>query len=128
MPKLKENGLLFWKRFVDDTFTIIKKDADIIKLTEILNSFDTEIVFTSEEETNNSIAFLDILITRAPSNSTKSAFSTTIYRKATYTGLLTKWQSFVPKSYKASVISTRDPRVAVSPSPNNTVFFQRIGE
>ena len=106
MPKLKENGLLFWRRFVDDTFTILRKDADIAKLIEILNSFDTEIIFTSEEETNNSIAFLDILITRAPSNSPKSSFSTTIYRKATYTGLLTKWQSFIPESYKASVVST----------------------
>ena len=106
MPKLKENGLLFWRRFVDDTFTILRKDADIAKLIEILNSFDTEIIFTSEEETNNSIAFLDILITRAPSNSPKSSLSTTIYRKATYTGLLTKWQSFVPKSYKVSVVST----------------------
>ena len=106
MPKLKENGLLFWRRFVDDTFTILRKDADIAKLIEILNSFDTEIIYTSEEETNNSIAFLDILITRAPSNSPKSSFSTTIYRKATYTGLLTKWQSFVPKSYKVSVVST----------------------
>ena len=106
MPKLKENGLLFWRRFVDDTFTILRKDADIAKLIEILNSFDTEIIFTSEEETNNSIAFLDILISRAPSNSPKSSLSTTIYRKATYTGLLTKWQSFVPKSYKVSVVST----------------------
>ena len=105
MPKLKENGLLFWRRFVDGTFTIPQKDADIKKLTEILNSFDTEIVFTSEEEKNNSIAFLDILITRTSSNSSKNFVSTTIYRKTTYTGLLTKWQSFIPRSYKVSVIS-----------------------
>ena len=81
--------------------------ADIFySVPEILNSFDTEIVFKNEEESNNSIAFLDILITRTPSNSPKNFLSTTIYRKTTYTGLRTKWQSFVSKSYKVSVMSS----------------------
>ena len=35
----------------------------------------------------------------------KSGFSTRIYRKPTYTRLLTKWSSFVPHFYKVSVIS-----------------------
>ena len=33
-------------------------------------------------------------------------FATTIYRKPTYTGLITKWTSFVPHSYKVSTISS----------------------
>jgi hypothetical protein len=37
---------------------------------------------------------------------TLSSFSTTIYRKPTYTGLLTKWKSYVPHSYKISTISS----------------------
>ena len=31
---------------------------------------------------------------------------TTVYRKPTYTGLLTKWTSFVPRQYKVSAVST----------------------
>ena len=70
MSRLKRNGILFWKRFVDDTFVIIKKDADINKLIDILNSFDNNIIFTYEEEVDNSLPFLDIYITRLPPNDT----------------------------------------------------------
>jgi hypothetical protein len=87
----------------------VKKDANIDKILEILNSFDPDIVFTHEEEKYNSIPFLDIRIVRIPtSNSSNSIklFTTSIYRKSTYTGLLIKWDSFVPRSYKTSAISS----------------------
>jgi len=38
--------------------------------------------------------------------SSPCSFSTTIYRKPTYTGLMTKWNSFVPHSYKVSTITS----------------------
>ena len=60
---LEENGVIYWKRFVNDSFVLIKKDADVNKLLDILNKFDSAIQFTFEEEQNNSISFLDILIT-----------------------------------------------------------------
>ena len=109
MPRLKRDGVLFWRRFVDDTFVILEKNANVDNINEILNSFDQDITFTREEETNNSISFLDIFITRKPTNQswiTTSSFDTTIYRKSTYTGLITKWDSFVPDSYKVSTISS----------------------
>ena len=34
------------------------------------------------------------------------SFATTIYRKPTYTGLITKWDSYVPRAYKVSTISS----------------------
>ena len=37
---LEENGVIYWKRFVDDSFVLIKKDADVNKLLNILNKFD----------------------------------------------------------------------------------------
>ena len=37
---------------------------------------------------------------------TPPSFATTVYRKPTYTGLMTKWNSFVPHSYKVSTISS----------------------
>jgi hypothetical protein len=117
---------LFWRRFVDETFTIVKKDANIKNLIEILNSFDKEIVFTYEEEKKNSLPFFDINITRLPTNNlpinssnslphsssnnlpnnTFKSFSTTIYRKPTYTGSIMKWNSFVRHAYKVSTISS----------------------
>ncbi|CAF1345844.1 unnamed protein product [Adineta ricciae] len=64
LPRLKRNGLLYWKRYVDDTFAIVEKHANVEKIVDILNSFDNDIVFTFEEEKHNCLPFLDILVTR----------------------------------------------------------------
>ena len=108
MPSLQKNGVLFWGRFVDDTFVIINHNTNVNKILDILNSVDNNIVFTYEEEKNNSLSFLDIQITRLHTNNianNSKIFTTTVHRKSTYTGLITKWHSFVPRSYKISTIS-----------------------
>ena len=48
------------------------------------------------------IPFLDILVKRCPNNT----FVTSIYRKKTFTGLYTKWDSFTPRKYKINLIRT----------------------
>ena len=35
-----------------------------------------------------------------------SSFSTSIYRKKTFTGLYTKWDSFTPRKYKINLVRT----------------------
>ncbi|CAF4094271.1 unnamed protein product, partial [Rotaria magnacalcarata] len=62
--RLEENGVLYWKRFVDDCFVLVNENTDINKLLDILNSFDVDIQFIVETEKKYSISFLDILITR----------------------------------------------------------------
>ena len=54
---------VLWKRYVDDTFTIIhKQDKD--SFLEHLNNIHPNIKFTSEEtRPDGAIPFLDILIT-----------------------------------------------------------------
>jgi len=138
----------------------VRKDASIKNLIEIFNSFDKGIVFTYEEEKNNSLSFLDINITRLPTNNlpinssnnlpnncsnslpqsssnnlrnnTFTSFSTTIYRKPTYTGLIMKWNSFVPHSYKVSTISSMVYRAIKICSANYLMheefeFIEKIG-
>ena len=56
MPKI-------WKRYVDDTFAILSSDKVDIFL-QYLNSQQPTIRFTMETETNNTIPFLDTLVTR----------------------------------------------------------------
>ena len=102
--QLENNGVMYWRRFVDDCFVIIKENTDINKLLYILNNFDNNIQFTCEMERNNSLPFLDILITRETNN--RNLFSTSIYRKPAFTGLLLKWSSHVPHSCKVSAISS----------------------
>ena len=108
MSRLQRNDVRFRRRFVDDTFVIIDNNTNVNKILDILNSFDNNIVFTYEEEKNNSLSFLDIQITRLNINNitnNSKLFATTVHRKSTYAGLITKWHSFVPHSYKISTIS-----------------------
>ena len=39
MPQLRRNGVICWKRSVDDAFVLIDEDADINNLINILNQF-----------------------------------------------------------------------------------------
>ena len=78
-----------WKRFIDDTFTIIKSSEKAWFL-EHLNTIDPSILFTSEESREDgSMPFLDILITPREDVS----LSTTVYRKPTHTDLYLQWGS-----------------------------------
>ena len=91
-----------WKRFVDDTFIIIKK-AHKDSLLQHLNSIDNNIKFTCEESRDDgSIPFLDILI--IPGREGK--LDTTVYRKPTHTDLYLQWDSHHNIPAKYSVIGT----------------------
>ena len=96
------NPPLLWKRFVDDTFVILKKAHKEEFLTHI-NSVDNNIQFTSEEPgPEGSLPFLDILIT--PDE--EGRLETTIYRKPTNTDQYLQWDSHHPISSKYSVVGT----------------------
>ena len=58
-----------------------------------LNSCHSNIKFTIEFEQNNAIPFLGILVTRNQNNT----FMISIYRKKTFIGLYTKWDSFTSR-------------------------------
>ena len=105
MSQLKQQGVVYWKRYVDDILAIIKNDTDIDQLKTTLNSFHKSIQFTAELETDRSLPFLNILIRRRPNHNT-SWFLTDIYRKPMYTGLILKWNSSVPLEHKRSAISS----------------------
>ena len=91
-----------WKRFVDDTFVIMKK-AHREEFWAHLNSVDKNIQFTAEEPgPEGSLPFLDILIT--PDN--EGRLNTTVYRKPTHTDQYLHWDSLHPISLKYSVVET----------------------
>ena len=69
---------------------------------QYLNSRHNSIKFTIAFEQDNEFPFLDILVKRCPNNT----FVTFIYRKKTFTGLYTKWDSFTPRKYKINLIRT----------------------
>ena len=108
MPRLLEKGLVYWQRYVDDTFAIIKASTDLSSLLDILNSFHPSIQFTSEPDMNGTLSFLGINIKRltTPTTFSQSHFETTVYRQLTYTGLLTKVASSISIQYKRSALSS----------------------
>ena len=99
---ISPHPLSLWKRFVDDTFTIIKKSHKDAFLDHI-NSIDNNIRFTCEESRDDgSIPFLDILI--IPEEDGR--LNTTVYRKPTHTDLYLQLDSHHNIPSKYSVIGT----------------------
>ena len=66
-----------WKRYVDDTFTLVKKDD----VDELLNSIRPSIKLTTELEEGGSIPFLDTRVTRK----VDGKLDVTVYRTRTGT-------------------------------------------
>ena len=91
---------LLWYRYVDDTFTMFDSKNTANEFLQYLNSCHNGIKFNIEFEQDNEIPFLDILVKRCPINT----FMTFIYRKKTFTGLYTKWDSFTVRKYKINLI------------------------
>ena len=93
---------LMWKRFVVDTFVVIKA-AHKQEFLEHLNSTDHHIQFTSEDSRPvGSMPFLDMMITPREDG----RLSTTVYRKPTHTDLYLQWNSHHSISSKYSVVGT----------------------
>ena len=54
--------------------------------------------FTSEAESDNSSSFLGVKITRH-----NQQFKTSVYRKPTFSGVLTHYESYLDQTYKKSL-------------------------
>ena len=104
-----------WKRFVDDTFTIIQK-ADKDAFLDHINSIDSSIHFTYEDsKEDGSIPFLDMLIT----SDEEGRLNTNVYRKPTHTDQYLHWDSHHAITSKYSVIGTLYHRArTVCSNPN----------
>ena len=92
-----------WLRYVDDTFVIWNHgETELEHFLTHLNRQNPNIQFTMEIEKNNSLAFLDVLVTRTQDNH----LAHTVYRKPTYTDrYLHKTSNHHPKQ-KSGIIKT----------------------
>ena len=104
----------WWKRFVDGTFVILKKDHKEEFLHHI-NSVDPSIQFTTEEQKEDcSMPFLDILVTPQEDGTLTSK----VYRRPTHTDQYLQWDSHHNLACKYSVINTLTHRAkAVCSNP-----------
>ena len=95
------NRPLAYFRYVDDTFAVFYNEDDCNTFLSHLNSLHPSLRFTHEREFNHSLAFLDVLAERLGSE-----FSTSVYRKSTFTGQYLRWNSFSPHKRKINLIDT----------------------
>eukprot|EP00117_Sycon_ciliatum_P005011 scpid96163/ scgid9134/ len=101
-----------WLRYVDDTFTIIKK-GELPHVLAAANAISPHIPFTVEEEKNGGVAFLDVWVQRSETN-----LSTQVYRKPTHTGKYINVASHHPNVTKCATLSCLAQRIESHCSTN----------
>ena len=110
-----------WRRFVDDTFVIWLHPK--ISLTQFLNHINSEslhIQFTMEIEKNNSLPFLDVLVTR----NNNGSLSHQVYRKKTHVDRYFNAKSHHHPSQKLGVFNTLVVRAHCISKQNHLVQEQ----
>jgi hypothetical protein len=87
-------NLLFYKRYVDDSILIFKgTSTSFSRFVNNLNKINPHIKFSFEWEIDNSIPFLDILITRIPGH----GFEMEVFHKSISSIIPPVWSSYHPK-------------------------------
>ena len=92
----------YYRRYVDDLFLLFNNKEQCNRFETYINEQHNNMVFKPDYENDNEISFLDILVTRKQDNT----FNTNIYRKPTFSGVYSNFSSFMPKSYKKSLVLT----------------------
>ena len=90
-----------WHRYVDDTFSIVKRHA-VNSMLNQLNALNNNIQFTMELEDNGRLPFLDTTVKRTEDG----RLETMVYRKATHTERYLSFTSHHPKNSKRNVVDT----------------------
>ena len=90
-----------YRRYVDDIFALFRSPDHLEKFTNYLNSKHKNLKLTYEKESNNSLPFLDILISRS-----ENGFKTSVYHKPTFSGVYSNFNSFIYDQYKIGLIFT----------------------
>ena len=84
---------------MDDVFCLFNDSNQCQQFLEYMNSRHRCIKFTIEHEENNSLLFFDCLVTRSGEE-----FSTSVFRKSSFSGVYTHFVSFLPSVYKTNII------------------------
>ena len=87
----------FYRRYVDDIFVLFESSESADSFREYMSSKHQNITFTVEKE--NSLSFLDIKICRK-----NGKFVTSVYRKPTFSGVFTNYESFIPTYQKRGLV------------------------
>ena len=100
-------------RYVDDVFSHFERRDKCARFYGLLNNLHPALQFTMEAEEDGSLPFLDVGVTR-----TDAGMTTGMYRKPTFTGLYTPWDSYSPTIYKINLVRALTSRILRICSPS----------
>ena len=92
---------VFYRCYVDDIFVLFKSNDHLKYFQEFLNFCHINMSFSMGTEKQNKFSFLDVEVIRE-----QGKFSTTIYRKPTFSGVYSNFESFLPSASKFGMVYT----------------------
>ena len=92
---------MFYRRYIDDIFVLLSSPDHADKFREYLSSNHPNIKFSLEKEKDGCLPLLDVNIFRE-----NDKFTSTIYRKKTFSGVYTNFKSCIPETYKIGLIKS----------------------
>ena len=90
-----------YKRYVDGIFVAFNSYSQLLKLVDYMNHQHPNIKFAFEVGKNKNFSFSDFKICRE-----NNKFTASVFRKPTFSGVFTNFDSFVPISYKHGLVNT----------------------
>ena len=111
---------VFYRRYVDDIFLLFKSNDHLKYFQDFLNSYHINMSLSMETEKENKLSFLDVEVIRE-----QGKFTTTVYRKPTFSGVYSNFESFLPSVYKFGMVYTLVYR-CFRISPNWTQFHTEL--
>ena len=87
--------LRIWKRYVDDTFTVLDRE-NVDDFLQHLNNQQPSIRFTMETEKDNKLSFLNTAVLREPDG----RLTTSVYGEPTHADKYLAYNSHHPQSVK----------------------------
>ena len=89
----------YYQQYVDDIFVLFTSPKHLEAFCNFLNGRHANVSLTIEREKQNRMSFLDIAIIREDKTLTNS-----VYRKPTFSGVYTQFDSFLPCIYKFGTV------------------------
>ena len=112
---------LYYRRYVDDIFVLFNSSEHLKRFYSYLNSRHLNISLTMENEKGNRMSFLDVNIIRE-----KDKFTTSVYRKPTFSRVYAHFDSFLPFS-SAETIDMEDYTKPTKRDFNPDLYIIHIG-
>ena len=91
----------YYRRYVDGIFVLFTSPKHLEAFQNFLNGRHANMPFTVQFEKQNRESFLDVQIIRED-----NTFVTSVYRKPTFSGVYTHFDSFLPSTYKFGTVYT----------------------